>query len=69
MKIKHPVFEARDAGIAQWYAVINGGFYYWGVISKCWNKSINEPGRNERELQAAMDEGRVYLVELRGTIL
>ena len=68
MKIKHPVFKSRDAGIAQWYAVINGDFYYWGVFSKRWNKSVNEPGRNERELQAAMDEGRVYMVQLRGAI-
>lgn len=70
MKIKHPVFQCKNRyGKAQWYAVINGDFYYWGVLNSRWNKSKNKPGHNERELQAAMDEGRVYMVELRGAIL
>lgn len=69
MKIKHPIFNSKNRyGRDQWYAIINGSFYYWGVLTSRWEKSMNEPGKNERELQAAMDEGRVYMVQLRGAI-
>lgn len=68
MKIKRPVFRSRNDLLAQWYAIINGDFYVWSESLKCWLQSINEPDDNAIQLQAAMDEGRVYMVQLRGRI-
>lgn len=68
MKLKTPVFEAPGHTAAKWYAIILGDFYYWSNYHKQWIRSMNVPGQNERNLQAAMDENRVHLVVLKGKI-
>lgn len=65
MKIKHPAYEDTSG---ENYSVINNKFYFWNKLSMRWVESSNEPGRNERELQKAMSEGRLYMVKLRGVI-
>lgn len=66
--MKHIIFEAQPPALAKWYTVIGSTFYVWSKSRNAWVTSVNKPGHNERELQAAMDEGRVYMVQLRGRI-
>lgn len=64
---KVPMFIA--GGIAKYYAVIGSKFYYWSKFHKCWRGSMNEPGQNERRLERALREGKVFLATIKGEIL
>lgn len=66
MKIKHPVFQSGNSPESKWYAIVGGTFYYWSASGSMWRRSRNHPGQNERRWQRATDEGRVYMVQLRG---
>lgn len=64
---KVPVFHT--GGVARYYAIIGDKFYYWSSFQKCWCGSMNRPGFNERRLERAIKDGRVYLATIKGSVL
>ena len=64
---KVPMFHVE--GIVRYYAVIGAKFYYWSDFHKLWVESSNRPGMNERNLERALREGKVFLATIKGEIL
>lgn len=64
---KVPMFHT--GGIAKYYAVIGDKFYYWSSFYKGWVESMNRPGMNEKRLEKALREGKVYLATIKGGVL
>lgn len=64
---KVPTFHVK--GVVKYYAVIGDKFYYWSEFHNCWCGSVNRPGMNERNLERALREGKVFLATIKGEIL
>lgn len=67
MVIKRPVFECK--GLARWYTIIDGEFFYWSLYHQAWVQSCNDQGLNIRRMSKAMTEKRVHIVMIRGKVI